>query len=559
MIAWTTAREVAFQKVCSTSQSGTGVGNVNSGGPAGFGFSFGVTTAFTTGNTQNATGYTQSSSTFSSAFTAVEPSFSTNVYPGGETFQVSTAGWSIDLSGSNSFSTSGSFTTALQTTTTDSYIVGGFTTSSSVVDYSWKWTTQTNSENSTITEFVTTDAQGTSYFRENISLSKTRTVVTHTGTTIGNARDTIYMAEPNEVLWVINENPEWSKPLTDNAVSATQTTISDLREAIGVVTAASTAQTINSTESKSSYSFTQSSASFLEVTVNAKPASVNPQTTTQSLWISVAGASQSSQKRISGQPLVVYSGGTETVPASSATIATATQTDVLGGSWQNTFLVHSTVVNTVAIDNAVPSSCAGNTTKQKQLICGSSRIGSPPSMTIYSPAGVKLGNAVGLRFTGDGFSATDINESGPVTLSYLPIANDGELTKYTTASPIMPSWATVSSNSFTWLTTTINDGETVDTTFSGEFGINGATWKTIARSRADGLIGGDLAENETALIRVNRGLYKNQNGGTSFFEGNDTTYAGTKDTTYWYPISYLEPAFDRVVVAAPRNVSTWPV
>jgi hypothetical protein len=67
-----------------------------------------------------------------------------------------------------------------------------------------------------------------------------------------------------------------------------------------------------------------------------------------------------------------------------------------------------------------------------------------------------------------------------------------------------------------------------------------------------------LAENETGLIRINRGLYKNQSGGTSFFAGNDTTYVGTKDTTYWYPISYLEPAFEQVVFAVPRNTSTWP-
>jgi hypothetical protein len=179
-------------------------------------------------------------------------------------------------------------------------------------------------------------------------------------------------------------------------------------------------------------------------------------------------------------------------------------------------------------------------------------------MTVYSPAGVKLGAAAGLRFTGDGISETDIEEGSAITLSYLRVANDGELTRYTTASPVVPSWFTLSSNSFTYLTTTLEDGETVDTELSGEFGIEGATWQTVARSRGDGLIGGDLAENETGLIRINRGLYKNQSGGTSFFAGNDTTYVGTKDTTYWYPISYLEPAFEQVVFAVPRNTSTWP-
>ena len=171
---------------------------------------------------------------------------------------------------------------------------------------------------------------------------------------------------------------------------------------------------------------------------------------------------------------------------------------------------------------------------------------------------MKLGDGVGLRFTGDGISETDIEEGSTITISYLQTANDGELTRYTTASPVVQSWVTLSSNSFTYLTTTLEDGETVDTELSGEFGIDGATWQEVARTRGDGLLGGDLAESETALMRINRGLYKNQSGGTSFFEGNDTTYVGTTDTTYWYPISYLQPAFYRGVVSVFRNTTTWP-
>ena len=526
MIAWTTAREVAFEKVCSYSTSGA----------------FFNSNAFTTGVTQNQTGTTQS---FSSRVTNV---FGTTILN--------------SSSGSTEITTS----TTVQTSTTQSYNVYLTISSSSSEEVS-QWTTTTNPTNSEETTFTSAWDTKNTYYTTETQSSSTRLATTQQGTTKGNAADTIYFADSTEVLWVINENPQWSKPLTENAVSTTQTTISDLRETVGLVTAAEPPQTIGSSESLSSYTFTDSLRSFLEVQANFSPHSVNAEAVEEFIYISVSGESQSGELNVSGQAEVVYAGGTETVAASSATIATATQTDVFGGSWQKTALVYSTVTNTKAIDNGVQtftisggtaSSCYGNTTKEVGFVGGTPAIASPPRMTVYSPAGVKLGDAIGLRFTGDGITNAEFSGSEGVTIVYLQTANDGELTKYSTASPVVPSWVTLSSNSFTYLTTTLEDGETVDTEISGEFGIDGATWQTVARNREDGLIGGDLAEGETALIRINRGLYKNQDGDTSFFEGNDTTYVGTKDTTYWYPVSYLEPAFEQVVFAVPRNTSTWP-
>ena len=593
MIAWTTAREVAFEKVCSTSESFTNTESNSgaeggskqdvfsgSGGTSSYSFSnaseSGITSNLNVGTTINQTGsnFSQSGQTDSYFGSTFYSSYGTTVTDELEDGTIRTQVFSYSTQGSSytpfstSFETSGSdqFTTVKQTTTTESFTIDGSTTSSSTQE-SAQWTTQTNSSDSDVTGFALTEAAGTWYFVKTTSFARTRTIVTSSGTTKGNARDTIYMADSSEVLWVINENPEWSNPLTNNAASATQTTISDLREAVGLVTAADPPQTIDSSESISSYTFTGSSASSMTVTVNYSPAFVNAETVTQDIGISVAGSQQSGELRVSGQAEVVYVGGTETVAASSATIAMATLTDLFGGSWQKTALVYSTVANTISIDNAVEtftisggtaSSCYGNTTKAVGVVGGYPVIASPPSMTVYSPAGVKLGDSVGLRFTGDGITETYFTESETVTISYLQTANDGELTRYTTASPVVPSWVTLSSNSFTYVTTTLEDGETVDTEISGEFGIDGATWQTVARARGDGLLGGDLAQGETALMRINRGLYKNQSGGTSFFAGHDTTYIGTKDTTYWYPISYLQPAFGRSVFAVPRNTSTWP-
>jgi hypothetical protein len=589
MIVWTTAREVEFEKVCSTLETQDdsyetvqfGRDAVNEGNGVTF---FRTTATFAEGGatqgetsygtTTNQTGVTQSFSSSNSFSNSASGSSLATFTSFGTTTSETVTITNIDssasnsTSGSNSFSSSSSFglTFSKETTTTETLEVYGTTTSSSTQE-STQWTTVQTFSDTNVTEFVPTEAVGTYYFVEATSLTRTRTVTTESETTKGNARDTIYMADSSEVLLVINEDPDWSKPLTDNVVSTTQTTISDLREATELVTASDPPETIESSESLSSYTFTSSSASSITATVNSGAAFVNAETVTSAVGISIAGESQSGELRVSGQPEVIYVGGTETVAASSATIATATQTDVFGESWQKTALVYSTVTNTISINNAVEtftisegttSSCYGNTTKEVGFVGGSPAIASPPSMTVYSPAGVKLGDGVGLRFTGDGISETDIEEGSTITLSYLRVANDGELTRYTTASPVVPSWFTLSSNSFTYLATTLEDGETVDTEISGEFGIDGATWQTVARSRGNGLIGGDLAESETALMRINRGLYKNQDGDTSFFEGNDTTYVGTKDTTYWYPISYLEPAFEQLVLAVPRNTSTWP-
>jgi hypothetical protein len=592
MIVWTTARNVAFEKICSslTNQSDTFATQIITGDMTVIGTNFTLGTSRTineggetvgntsVGSTFNHTGSTSfSSESFSSSSSASETAFQTftTLDDEGETvtetFQSST---SNSTSGSGSFlssSTLPAITVSKQTTTTETLTLFGTTTSSST-QQSTKATTAQASSDSNVTEVVVTEAAGTRYFSVETDFTRTRTTLTQSGTTNGNARDTIYIAEPGEVLWVVNQDPAWSEPLTDNAASTTQTTISDMREATTLV-AAVNSQSIQPTSSTFTSSFTSSVVSFIQATVNNAPGFIGGITTTQQINVTTSFEEpfwNSFVFLVSRQFGVLHYGNTETAAAAWETIGVPTQTDLLASeSWQRINTIRSTTVITRSINNTVgtfskvgegiTSSCYGNTTKEAQFIGATSLIGSPPSMTIYSPAGVKLGSEAGLRFTGDGISETDVDEDGTVTIISIYTANDGELTRYTTASPVAPTWFTISSNSFTYLTTTLEDSNTVDTTITGEIGIDGATWQTIARARQNGLIGGDLAEDETALIRINRGLYKNQNGDTSFFEGDDTTYVGTKNTTYWYPISYLQPTtFNSSVFAVPRNVSTYP-
>jgi hypothetical protein len=104
--------------------------------------------------------------------------------------------------------------------------------------------------------------------------------------------------------------------------------------------------------------------------------------------------------------------------------------------------------------------------------------------------------------------------------------------------------------------TTTNDDEFTTTSYL--VGVDGSPWIALREARA-GLLGGNLQENETGLMRNGPGLYQNQSGGDSFFSGNDTTYTGAMETTFWQAVSYVVPNVGHeYVFAVPRNTSTWP-
>jgi hypothetical protein len=151
-----------------------------------------------------------------------------------------------------------------------------------------------------------------------------------------------------------------------------------------------------------------------------------------------------------------------------------------------------------------------------------------------------------LFFVGEGFFSFSSSQF------IFNTAIDGGFARLTTVSPIVNFPATFSQNSATFQTTTQSGTDVVNTTRSISFGVSGATWRSALGYR-NGLIGGNLGADQTALINMPRGLFKNANGETSWFEGHDTTWTGTKESTYWVPISYLEPSFAPYVFAVLRN------
>jgi hypothetical protein len=271
--------------------------------------------------------------------------------------------------------------------------------------------------------------------------------------------------------------------------------------------------------------------------------------------------------QLSGQPAITHYGNTETIAATSGTVTELTKRDIIGGnSWIVLGEIQTTTVNTVSVNNTAltrtantlingsysgTTSCSGNTTVSKQIVYGFPRIAGPPIMSGYGPRGVKVNESKGLFFVGEGFFSF-------ASLQFIfNTAIDGGFAGLTTVAPIVDFPATFSQNSATFQTTTQSGTDEVSTTKSISFGVSGSTWASFLGYRA-GLIGGNLGNAQTARIEMPRGLFKNANGDTSWFEGHDTTWTGAKESTYWVPISYLEPSFAPCVFEVFRNETPLP-
>jgi hypothetical protein len=439
--------------------------------------------------------------------------------------------------------------------TTETATLGPFnatTTSSSTVSRT-AFTTTYNTDNS-LPVITSTSTESSTFFTVTQDSTRTTTNVVQSGTTSGNARDTIYMAEPSEVLMIVNQNPAYSAPLTNNAVTATRFTVSQNVEVVALFQQPATSTLVAGTTSALTRTLTTSSFASSTRTIDASPGRMGRSTTQQFTLATTATTSTTYHAALIGG--VGHRGNTVAATFTTQTLVPATLSGVEGSvQWSSVNFAVGTSATIRTIDNTInATSCSGDTTITSPILAGLPAI-SPvqPMMTIYGPRGAIIGNQVGRNFTGEGINAP----VGTVTNKSILTALYGESTGVITPLPTTMTSVTINSDSFTYSTTT--SGDTSETTVSGTFGVEGETWTQSLRSRSN-LVGGDLGEGETGHIRIRRGLYKNQSGGTSFFSGNDTTYQGTRNTSYWYPISHLEPLVTngRSVIVLPRNASTWP-
>ncbi len=555
MITWTTARLVDHQRVCSsqTSSSST-ISSTAVASDFGSTTSRGTTEGFTTytsqsGGTLNATLSSSSSSSSSSFSSSFSRTSVTVIFPPG------VRSTSFSTSSSQSGSAQGSTLATTGRVTTETATLGPFnatTTSSSTVSRT-AFTTTYNTDNS-LPVITSTSTESSTFFTVTQDSTRTTTNVVQSGTTSGNARDTIYMAEPSEVLMIVNQNPAYSAPLTNNAVTATRFTVSQNVEVVALFQQPATSTLVAGTTSALTRTLTTSSFASSTRTIDASPGRMGRSTTQQFTLATTATTSTTYHAALIGG--VGHRGNTVAATFTTQTLVPATLSGVEGSvQWSSVNFAVGTSATIRTIDNTInATSCSGDTTITSPILAGLPAI-SPvqPMMTIYGPRGAIIGNQVGRNFTGEGINAP----VGTVTNKSILTALYGESTGVITPLPTTMTSVTINSDSFTYSTTT--SGDTSETTVSGTFGVEGETWTQSLRSRSN-LVGGDLGEGETGHIRIRRGLYKNQSGGTSFFSGNDTTYQGTRNTSYWYPISHLEPLVTngRSVIVLPRNASTWP-
>ena len=561
MISWTTAREVPFEAVCTltTSNSGsfseTGANFVNEGG----GVTYYRTTKtiegenaeeYSSGGTTNQTGWTTSFSSSYSGSELTTVSYTYTVFDDeGSSTAVSSEGSSASFSTAISTSSSESFSYPAfpaQTTTQTTVSLAIASTASTSFEYTANttsletYTVGTNTRSSTVS--VSTSTTRSSFYTEaNGSTVVSETTVTTNGSTQGNAADSIYEAGTSEVLWSIGSAPQYYGALTDNATSGTRFTASAPVSAVGMVTTGTDAiaQTIPSSESTTIVSYNAFSSATLAQTIAGPGQFVNAETSQHQFTIS-SNSAVSSSVTVSEHAELTHFGNTSTVPIVFGEAQTATRTDPLGSaSHQIVWLSSELGTSTVAVGNLGGSGCAGNTTVSFDKKIGASAMAPHPLMSVYSPGGVAVGEQRGVRLTG-------------AETTYLVPAKDGRVTNLTTIMPTSFPWLTISSNSVTFINSDNSSRSLV-------VGVDGSVWREIARQRGDGLVGGNLGESETGLIRFEPGLYKDQNGSVSFFSGNDSTYSGSALTSFWEPISYIVPAVGNAAVfAVPRNTSAWP-
>jgi hypothetical protein len=557
MISWTTARNLDFEKVCSSSTLSTfesvafGADLIIDGTSTFFITTVTRQTSSTfedsVGTTTNHAGTTIYNSSSSSRYQDEQN------YTGGSTLGTSSA--------SGSFSTvSPASTVGKQTSSAVQTTVNGSTTTQ-VAGSVAAWTYSTSeSEGSTITDFVSTSSSANRTRTTTTALSKTSLATTTSGSTSGNVRDTVYLADSSEVLWVTPASAANSVALTAGATTAAQTTLSCIAQTQSLQSFNSTSSPITLASSRSTKSFAFASVRTTTVSrVGNVLFAVCPGQTTQ-LVFNVSSSTQTSATiTASSQPSITHRNNTETHFALSFGETLPTRTDIMASaSWIVSARTITATSATRSIDNLESAtSCFGQTTRTLPTLGAKTAIAAAATMSVFASRGVAAGNESGVRYVGSGFDAYQTEDTfegivGPRT------AYKGRSVNVVTVFPVTDSNRTQSGNSVTFVKEITESSTT--TTSSASVGVDGSLWVQSVRSRT-GLVGGSLGSGETAVIRMNSGVYKNQAGGTSWFAGNDTTFTGSIASSYWFPVSYLEPEIAnnaQIVFAVPRNTSTWP-
>jgi hypothetical protein len=368
---------------------------------------------------------------------------------------------------------------------------------------------------------------------------KTITVATTSGTTLGNATNTIYEADPDEVLYVADAGPvETWDGIGRTAETVTRTTIYPITSAFDVIPVAQTQAASTLTNPSFSSSISWKSTTFTTATVTANNIGALPHSsTTQTLPQTITTESSTSSSLQAG--FVIHSGDTYTLRRSQ--VFSTTVSKYIGSLEFESIFTYFTLITqtsrysgafTTGETAAASAGSASGSTKniggQQTRAINAARMGiarraSSARWSVYGIVGVLGQDGAGASYTfTDNISFVSQAKAqrrffGPLTI--FPATNE----RYT-----------ANRTGLTW--------KTDDSTTSGAIEADGEPrTQLLFLNERSGLLGGALAESETAVQRVARGLYRDAEGQTTFFEGHDTSYTdSTRENTHYAPKRFQE-------------------
>jgi hypothetical protein len=279
-------------------------------------------------------------------------------------------------------------------------------------------------------------------------------------------------------------------------------------------------------------SFTRST-SFARATTTTFSAA-NPLTfpvTTNTDSVTYTLSSSTSQSSVSD--VTIIQGGT-------TTIATTSNTSVTGSV---------SATSSEPPRNTAFTAAGGDSTYRLTAFGGGIRAANGPiSVSVFGRAGARIGESEGVVFTAD------------ESFEQFNFARGGSATAAFTIFPTPAAGQTISSDTMTYRT----EASGGTTTSSLVISLSGTPPVTTLRSRT-GLVCGNFAEGETAVVRAWPGVYSamiNSEVQTASFSGNDTVIVGpnTSTATFWQSVHFVDwnSNFTSNFLVVPRNASTWP-
>lgn len=582
MISWTTARLVDFSFTSERTQSGSSSFSITGGDVVID--SNGTSTNVTATNTGSFSSSFFQKTTFGATATKTESGSTSTAEEGGTS----------EGFGSNSFET-GTEMSGSGETTLESFTVA---TSTSVSVFGPRTVTATTLRSTsirsgtTITTLVGTETQSfpttqtvalsVSSYTTIISgsssttgLSSTTNSVTGETSTLGNVFDTVYSAEPNEIIFFIDSDADANKPVSEYSINEKSFVLSARAETRSMQRVTTTNPQTTDTFLYESRSLSWRNSTTITRTISRLGFSVNEDddfdtrtwnipessTTDTSSAVSFVTASASSQGELLS---LVHRGNTDLFTTTIGTETLATRTGFFGNVTFHSVFSFPTTTTSASVHSATfsTSSTTNQTAEFATLAGGSTTTIVPPELawgpsppvsavtrSVFRQTGAYAGNQAGLVLTANKSISGDIRIWG----------GGGD---YRILLPGQRQAYTAENNSVTFTTTTVSEGATINTTDSAVVSVAGQPSAYFANS-ATRIVGGAAGASETIVNRAQRGAYRRRDtaANTTFFQGNDTVYAGqTQDVSAYEPLRYVVHAVSvqAAVFAVPRNTTTYP-